>query len=112
MKRSKKPFAETLKALLEEHDISQRGLALKTKEHAKRRPNGPRDAKPKPLSVPAVNKMVRGEFPPSYEAMEIIAAALGESPEVFAEYRLDTEKRKYDWRIVGLKKALVNLGER
>ena len=58
-----------------------------------------------------VSVLMRGELKPTMHAMENIAAVLDEKPEFFAEYRLAKARQRLDPNVVGLRKALKNLGE-
>lgn len=99
MKPSKDPFPETLGRLLDEHEISLRELSRRTMKHSDW-------GRPSSISL-----LLNGELRPTLEAMENIARAVSESPNVFAEYRLGAARRQLDPEAVGLARALRNLGE-
>jgi len=105
------PFEVALRRLLEERDLSIRGLAKRTAERhpapegewsklASVRPDLRRanyDRSPG-LTHPYLGMLLRGELPTSPRACEIIADALNIQPEYFAEYRLDVARERLDWR--------------
>ena len=102
-----KPFDLALSELLEERELSIRGLAKRTRERhpapegewsrlAAVRLNEQRDKQG--LGHPYIAIMVRGDQPPSSRAIEIVADALLVEPEHFPEYRLDVAKERLEWR--------------
>lgn len=101
MEPSRKPFAETLSALLEEDDVSIRELARRGQKHS---------GTSWPSAV-SISLLCRGEMEPTIEMMDVIARALQIKPETFAEYRLERARERLNWRTVGLAAALRELGE-
>jgi len=95
---SKKPFPQAVQELLDEHEISQRELVRRTRTRGWGSPG-------------TISFLMRDEMPPSIRAMEAIARALQVPPEHFAEYRLAIARRQLDPNVVGVKRALRNLGE-
>lgn len=89
------PFPEALSDLLAQQDVSLRELSRRTVEHQDW-------GRPSTLSL-----LLRGEMPPTFEAMEKIAAALQVSPRYFAEYRLEETRRRLDPRFASLDEALA-----
>lgn len=97
MERSRKPLPQTLRALMEEQDVSLREVVRRTKRQSGwGSPHG-------------VSLLLHGELRPTPEAMEHLARAFQVKPEVFAEYRLAMERRRFDPDQVGFKAALRNL---
>jgi transcriptional regulator with XRE-family HTH domain len=96
--RSSDPFHLTLKRLLADADLTPYALSRKCRELGWGSSSG-------------INETARGNFIPGADGIEVIAKALGVEPEVFAEYRLLKRRAELDFRAVGLKKALRNLGE-
>lgn len=97
--QTQKPFPEALLAALEEQEISQRQLAKRTR------------ANHGWGSIWTINQLALGQLKPTAHAIEEIATALQMRPEHFAEYRLAKARDKLDPEVVGLKRALTNLGE-
>lgn len=93
---SEKPFAETVRELLAEHEMSQRELIRKTRKRGWGSPG-------------TISFLLRDEQAPTVRAMEAIARALEVRPEFFAEYRLAMARQGLDPTTVGFKKALRNL---
>lgn len=79
---SQRPFAVTLAALMQWHDVSQRGLARLIADLAKRGRITGDDA----FGLTRVGDLLKGANP-SPRNMEVLALALGEDPCVFLEYR-------------------------
>jgi len=98
--RSNKKFQETVKELMNLADVSQRELVRRGSRHVDR-----------PLTMGAVNPVLRGDADPSIGVMEFIAAALLVEPETFAEYRMWQARRLFDPtdEEVGFDTALKNL---
>ena len=94
------PFGVVLKRLRKERKLSLEALAYAT-----------RDADPERqgVSFGGVGHLERGAHQPQLRTMELIAAALGVEPELFAEYRLAMARQALDERQVGLDRALANL---
>jgi len=96
--QSGQPFPETLRAILDEQEVSLRELARRCQER-----NGWG-------SSAAVSQMMLGHMAASMHAMREIAAALSIRPETFAEYRLGVAREMLEPDAAGsLKKALANL---
>ena len=93
-----KRFGEELAEILYERQMSQRELSRLT------RANGWG-------SHATVARLVDGELPPTFRAVEEISKALHVKPERFAEYRLMVARRLLDPAAVGVEEALRNLGE-
>ena len=89
------PFPDALSDLLIQQDVSLRELSRRTMADGDW-------GRPSSLSL-----LMRGEMPPTYEAMERIAKALHVSPRYFAEYRLAETRRRLDPRHVPLEEALA-----
>ena len=84
MNQSRQPFGRTLTALMQEQDVGVRELARATQKAAGwGAPN-------------TISLLMRGEYPPTIESMEIIARVLGVSPDYFAEYRMAVKRRALD----------------
>jgi len=97
--RSNRPFRETVAHLMEMSDISRRELVRRGKRHER------------PMSLGAVNSVLRGDAKPSIGVIEFVAAALLIEPETFAEYRMWQARRLFDPTDddVGFDMALKNL---
>lgn len=93
---SKKPFPDTLKAILETEEVTHRELSRRCKERGWG-------------ALGTINRLVNGELRPSMRAMAAVAAALRVKPETFAEYRLGAMREQLDPEVAGLKKALRTL---
>ena len=98
---SNRPFGESLRLLMEEHDFSYRGLAQKTRELDGRG-----------MTHAHINMLAKGHDRPSMRAMELIAEACEVEPRYFAEYRLAEAMRELDPTEVGLEQALETLNAR
>ncbi len=98
--KSRRPFPETLKSLLESHEMSLRELSRRTRKQA----DWGRTS--------TMSLLLNEELRPTMEAMEHIAFAIEVRPETFAEYRLGAARRRLDPEVVGLNEALRNLGEK
>jgi transcriptional regulator with XRE-family HTH domain len=75
---SDEPFGDALRTLMEERDMSYRGLAEATRQLDGRG-----------MTHAHINMLANGHDKPSMRAMELIAAACDLQPAYFAEYRLD-----------------------
>jgi transcriptional regulator with XRE-family HTH domain len=98
---STRPFGDALRTLMDERELSYRGLAEKI-----RRIDG------RGITHAHLNMLANGHDKPSMRAMELIARACSISPEHFAEYRLALAMRELDPEVVGLEQALDNLNAR
>ncbi len=98
---SDKPFGDALRKLMQEHDLTYRGLADSTREVDDRG-----------LTHAHINMLANGHDKPSMRAMELIARACEVDPDYFAEYRLAAAMRELDPTEVGLEQALENLNAR
>jgi transcriptional regulator with XRE-family HTH domain len=99
--QSNRPFGESLRLLMEEQELSYRGLAQRTRE-----------LDGKGMTHAHINMLAKGHDRPSMRAMELIAEACGVEPDYFAEYRLALAMRELDPTEVGLEQALQNLNSR
>ena len=93
------PFPERLKELVAEHGTSISRLY----DDAVWTGDGPKPSKGQ------LDKSMRGLLPVRRETMEMLAAALSEPPEVFAEYELAVARAELDERVVGLDQAYETL---
>jgi hypothetical protein len=98
---SAKPFPAALRDLLEERELSQRGLSKLIEDKARN--------KREYLSLYSVNYLIQGRLAPTMRSTEAIARALSIDPNYFAEYRLEVARRALDPDVVGLRTALRNL---
>jgi transcriptional regulator with XRE-family HTH domain len=98
---SMQPFGDALRALMDAHSLTYRGLA-----EATRKLDG------KGITHAHINMLANGHDKPSMRAMELIAAACEIEPDYFAEYRLAAAMRELDPAEVGLEQALENLNAR
>src|ERR1700722_11227441 len=98
---SNRPFGEALRLLMKDRRFSYRGLADATSS-----------IDGKGMTHAHINMLANGHDKPSIRAMELLAHALGVSPDHFAEYRLATAMRELDPTEVGLEQALENLNAR
>ena len=98
---SNRPFGEALRLLMKDRRFSYRGLAEATSS-----------IDGKGMTHAHINMLANGHDKPSIRAMELLAHALGVSPDYFAEYRLATAMRELDPTEVGLEQALENLNAR
>lgn len=98
---SNQPFGRALRVLMEERDLSYRGLAEVI-----------RGIDNKGITHAHLNMLANGHDKPSLRAMELIAQACEVTPEYFAEYRLALAMRELDPNVVGLEQALENLSAR
>lgn len=98
---SNSPFGEALRVLMEEHGLSYRALAERT-----------RQLDGKGMTHAHINMLAKGHDRPSMRAMELIAQACGVEPTYFAEYRLAQAMRELDPTEVGLEQALATLNAR
>jgi transcriptional regulator with XRE-family HTH domain len=98
---SDRPFGEALRALMEQRELTYRGLSEKTRKLDERG-----------LTHAHINMLANGHDKPSMRAMELIAEACGVNPGYFAQYRLALAMRELDPAEVGLEQALENLNDR
>ena len=101
MQDSYQPFGDALRALMNVHAMTFRGLADATRE-----------LDGKGMTHAHLNMLANGHDKPSMRAMGLIARACGVDPTYFAEYRLATAMRELDPAEVGLEQALENLSAR
>lgn len=93
------PFPDRLKELVREHGTSISRLY----DDAEWAGDGPKPSKAQ------LDKSMRGLLPVRRETMEMLAAALGEPPDVFVEYELAVARDALDERVVGLDEAYDTL---
>lgn len=93
------PFPDRLKELVLAHGTSISRLY----DDAVWEGEGPKPSKAQ------LDKSMRGLLPVRRETMEMLASALGEPPEVFAEYELAVVREQLDERVVGLDAAYATL---
>jgi transcriptional regulator with XRE-family HTH domain len=98
---SNKPFGEALRGLMNDHGLTYRELAQRTRELDGRG-----------MTHAHINMLANGHDRPSTRAMELIADACGIEPSYFAEYRLALAMRELDPGEVGFEQALENLNAR
>ena len=98
---SNRPFGEALRLLMKTQRVSYRGLADATIS-----------IDGKGITHAHINMLANGHDRPSLRAMELLAHALGVTPDYFAEYRLAAAMRELDPTEVGLEQALENLNAR
>lgn len=95
-----RPFAETLQALLDERDWSQRELSRRLEAELGREDK---------IASSTIRLYFTGDMHPTRSAMERIAKVLRVSPNHFAEYRLEVVRDALNWRLVGTRKAVRSL---
>jgi transcriptional regulator with XRE-family HTH domain len=83
LERTDKPFGEVISDLMAERQISARELARRAGGMS---PGGG-----------TISHYTKGYINPDYEAIERVAHALEVPPNYFAEYRLETIRRRIDW---------------
>ncbi len=98
---SDKPFGDALRSLMDERDLSYRGLAEATRQLDGRG-----------MTHAHINMLANGHDKPSMRAMDLIARACEVQPTYFADYRLAAAMRALDPAKVGLQQALENLNAR
>jgi len=98
---SDKPFGDALRALMNDHELTYRELAQRTRQLDGRG-----------MTHAHINMLANGHDRPSTRAMELIADACGVEPSYFAEYRLALAMRELDPDEVGFEQALENLNAR
>jgi transcriptional regulator with XRE-family HTH domain len=98
---SDKPFGDALRALMNDHGLTYRELAQRTRQLDGRG-----------MTHAHINMLANGHDRPSTRAMELIADACGVEPSYFAEYRLALAMRELDPDEVGFEQALENLNAR
>jgi transcriptional regulator with XRE-family HTH domain len=98
---SNEPFGKALRVLMDERNLSYRGLADAI---------GRLDDRG--MTHAHLNMLANGHDKPSIRAIDLIARACSVSPEYFAEYRLAMAQRELDPSVVGLDQALQNLNAR
>ena len=98
---SDNPFGDALRALMNDHGLTYRELAQRTRQLDGRG-----------MTHAHINMLANGHDRPSTRAMELIADACGVEPTYFAEYRLALAMRELDPGEVGFERALENLNAR
>jgi transcriptional regulator with XRE-family HTH domain len=101
MTKSNRRFRETVLALLEMEDISQRELVRRGERRSK-----------SPRSMGALNPVLQKGVEPSIGLIEFVAEALMIEPETFAEYRMWQARRMFDpsdEEMGGFDAAITNL---
>jgi transcriptional regulator with XRE-family HTH domain len=98
---SNKPFGNALRELMNDHGLTYRELAQRT-----------RQLDGKGMTHAHINMLANGHDRPSTRAMELVAEACGVEPDYFAEYRLALAMRELDPDEVGFEQALENLNAR
>lgn len=98
---TERPFSEALAELLEEREMSQRGLS----RQITRKGGG------ETFGAYAINHLVHGNLPPTLRSMSLIAKALNVDPEQWPEYRMAVLRHELNPAKVGFRKALKRLRE-
>src|SRR5437868_14605635 len=95
---SNEPFGDALRALMNDHGLTYRELAQRTRELDGRG-----------MTHAHINMLANGHDRPSTRAMELIAEGRGVEPSYLAEYRLALATRQLDPDEGGFEQALEDL---